>query len=87
MATVLVVPQEDWKVMTKYLHNDSSVILIPQYVYDNLPDLEKKLIDGSVGSDYFNMSDADVWVDFVYDENANYLDHARSIASEINDDG
>lgn len=55
-AVVMVVPRNDWKTVSKYLTAESGdgYLLVPEDIYDNLPPVEKKLIDGSFGAEGYN---------------------------------
>ena len=71
MAIVTVVPKEDWDVVSRYLA--PGIVLVPEDVYNKLPEQDKQIIDGCVKKDsvdYDFGGDADYWVDVLTDSDS-----------------
>ncbi len=69
MVKLFIVPEKDWDILKKYL-GESGVVLVPQHVYDKLPDNKKEALESEQQIDYDFGGEADVWVDFALSEDA-----------------
>jgi len=79
-ADVIVVPKEDWDVLRNYIVREpnAGIVLIPQDVYDKLPEeTQSQVVDPDAGSDYNFGGDSDLWVDVALSEKHHIFSHLK----------
>ena len=91
-AVVKIVPKEEWRIMSKYLANEG-VILVPENVFDDLPEKERALIMDAVNGSNAKLNsacqkydfggEADFMVDVIRDKNAYFLGCARDSEEDV----
>lgn len=67
MATVKIVPTEDWEILRKYLDNPG-IILIPEEALEEFSEEDAAIIRNADNEEveYDFGGDADVWVDAIH---------------------
>ena len=68
MATIKIVPAEDWEILLKYL-DASGIVLIPENALTKFPEKDAERIRNADEEDlesYDFGGDADVWVDVIH---------------------
>lgn len=75
MAKVRIVPNEDMKVIYKYLSGEDAVVLIPEeFAKEN--DIE--YLDGTYNNYYSYAGEPDLFVDIVAFEEHTFMDYLKS---------